>query len=283
VKTRFARNRRAAFAGDLRTMKPTILGPLLVALAVSGCQSIPPYTRDAGKGKDDKMFVLERGVDQIRDVDSGETVHVICEVCTKPTIKTQYLPPLPVASTTAPAAPVSANPFPVLVQQKVPVPVPTPEAESAGQPATFKHLVPFAFGRSKLGPQGRASMDSVLAVARVAEHIHVRGYTDIIGKMLGNKQLAMARAVEVRTYLINRGVSPGRISTGYCIDCFSESNETVIGRKANRRAVVLIAPSLKAMEGIDLSHRDLCRPEVEQRLRPFIEISRSTTAFHFGD
>jgi outer membrane protein OmpA-like peptidoglycan-associated protein len=246
-------------------MKPAILGPFLVALAVSGCQSMLPQPRGLGNGEEEKAFILKRGIDQVRDPDTDEAFHVICEACAKPTIKTQYLPPLPMASTRAPTAPVPANPIPVLVQKAVPVTVPTSVTESAGRPGVFKHLVPFAFGRSKLGPQGRSAMDDLLAVAKEAERLHVRGYTDIIGKMPGNRQLAMARAVQVRTYLIDRGIPPGRISTSYCIDCFSESNETVAGRTANRRAAVLIGPTLKVMEAIDLNHRDLCRSEVEQR------------------
>lgn len=246
-------------------MKPSILVPLLIVLAVSGCQTMPPQSRDAGKGEENKAFVLERGIDQIRDTDSGEPFHVICEACAKPTIKTRYRPPVPAALTMVPAAPVPADPIPVSVQEIVPPQVPTPDTGSAGQSAAFKHTVPFAFSRSKLGPQGRAAMDGVLAAAKVAKHVHVSGHTDIIGKMAGNRQLAMARAVEVRTYLIKQGISPERISTSHCIDCFSESNETVAGRTVNRRAVVLMAPTLKAMEAIDLNNRDLCRSEVEQR------------------
>jgi len=248
-------------------MKPAILGPILVALTVSGCQSMPPPPRESGKWEEEKAFIVERGIDQIRDPDTDKSFHVICEACAKPTIKTRYLPPLQVASSRAPAAPVPANPIPVLVQTAVAVTVPTSDSESAGRPAAFKHLVPFAFGRSKLGPQGRSAMEDLLAVAKEAERLHVRGYTDIIGKMPGNRRLAMARAVEVRTYLIDRGIPPGRISTSYCIDCFSESNETVAGRTANRRTVVLIGPTLKAMEAIDLNHRDLCRSGVVHRWR----------------
>jgi outer membrane protein OmpA-like peptidoglycan-associated protein len=159
----------------------------------------------------------------------------------------------------APAVPVSANPVPVLVQETVPAPVPTPDTESAGQPAAFEHLVPFAFGRSKLGPQGRDAMDGVLAAAKEAKRIHVRGYTDIIGAMSINKRLAMARAVEIRSYLSKRGVTPDKVSISYCIDCFSDSNETSVGRAANRRAVVISQPTSEAMDMSSLDHRNRCR------------------------
>lgn len=239
MKTRFARKRRTGFSGGRRIMMPTILVPFFVAMVVSGCQSMPPQSRDAGKGEKDKVFVLEHGIGQIRNADTGETFHVICETCAKPTIKTRYRPPVPVVSTMAPVVPAPAHPLPILVQETMPAPVTAPDMELA----EFTHLVPFAFGRSKLGPQGREAMDDVLAVAREANHVHVRGYTDIIGAISINKRLAMARAAEIRYYLIKRGVTPGKISTSYCIDCFSDSNETSVGRAANRRAVVISFPT----------------------------------------
>ncbi len=149
-------------------MKPAILGLFLVALTVSGCQSVPPQPRDLVNEEEEKAFIVKRGIDQMRDPDTGESYHVICEACAKPTIKSRYRPPLPVASTMAPAVPDQANPIPVLVHKAVPVPVPTSVTESAAQSAVIKHLVPFAFGRSKLGPQGRDAMDDILAVAREA-------------------------------------------------------------------------------------------------------------------
>jgi hypothetical protein len=157
-----------------------------------------------------------------------------------------------------PAVPVLANPVPVLVQETVPVPAPTPDTKSVGQPATFKHSVPFAFGRSKLGPQGREAMDGVLAVAKDAKRVHVRGYTDIIGSMSINKRLAMARVAEIRSYLIKGGVTPDKISTSYCIDCFCNSNETRVGRAANRRAVVISQPTTEVMDMSSLDHRNAC-------------------------
>ncbi len=243
-------------------MKPSILVPLLIVLAVSGCQTMPPQSRNAGKGEENKAFVLERGIAQIRDTGSGEPFHVTCEACATPTIKKRYQPPLAAALTMAPAVSVPANPVPVLVLETVPAPVPTPDTKSVGQTATIKHLVPFAFGCSKLGPQGRDAMDGVLAVAKDAKRVHVQGYTDIVGTMLVNKRLAMARAAEIRSYLIKRGVAPDKISTSYCIDCFSDSNETEVGRAANRRAVVVMLPPLEAVELTDLDPRDACRPGV---------------------
>jgi outer membrane protein OmpA-like peptidoglycan-associated protein len=240
-------------------MKPSILAPLLAALAVTGCQSIPTPLGDVDKGEADKVFVLERGIDQIRDADSGEAFHVICEACAKRTVKTRYLPPLPAALTMALAVPVVTNPVPVLVQETVPVPTPTPDTKSVGQPAKFKHSVPFAFGRSKLGPQGREVMDGVLAVAKDAKSVHVRGYTDIIGAMSINKSLAMARAAEIRAYLSKMGVTSDKISISHCIDCFSDSNETSAGRASNRRAVVVLRPTSEGMDMSSLDHRKMRR------------------------
>jgi outer membrane protein OmpA-like peptidoglycan-associated protein len=81
-------------------------------------------------------------------------------------------------------------------------------------------------------------MHAILKEATSAKHVHIRGYTDIIGTIPGNKRLAMARAIEIRTHLIKSGIPLDKLSTSYCIDCFADSNETREGRTANRRAVV---------------------------------------------
>ncbi|MDD5366667.1 MAG: OmpA family protein [Gallionellaceae bacterium] len=151
------------------------------------------------------------------------------------------------------------------VPEAAPAPVaavvaPTPPAESVKPgPAALKRYVPFAFGRVRLGPQGREAMATVLAEAKSAERIHVRGYTDIFGKMPENKTLAMSRAAEVRTYLIKGGVDLAKITTSYCIDCFIESNESEEGRAANRQALVALSSAKSAPGAVDMDHRDACR------------------------
>lgn len=239
-------------------MKAPILTLLLVALALAGCQSVPPQAKDEGKGGEDKVVTADRGIGQVRDMDTGDPYYAISEPRVKPTLKTRYRPPAPVMPVPEVVAPAQAIPVPVASVEVAPAtPAPSVPAPVA-QPAATKHLVPFAFGRSRLGPQGQEAMNAILQGAKTAERVHVRGHTDIIGRMPGNKRLAMARAAEIRTYLVKRGVSADKVSASYCIDCFADSNETAQGRAANRRAVVVLRPTAAAAEGsIDLDRRYL--------------------------
>jgi len=200
----------------------------------------------------------------VRDDDTGEPYYVFCNLCSRPTLKTRYqlpaaVPPpimerpsVPVDAAKNVGAPAEDN-LPVATKEAVPVVI---------QAAAFKRLVPFGFGRSRLGPQGRAAMAALLEEARSVERIHVRGYADILGAMPSNKRLALARAEAIRAYLIQGGISPDIITVSQCFDCFIESNETEEGRAANRRAVVVMRPSRGALDHEDLDRRDPYRKDV---------------------
>jgi hypothetical protein len=84
-------------------MKTLILNLFLILLAVSGCQSMPHQSKDGDKGGEDKVIVLESEIGQVRDVDTGEVFYVLCELCAKPTLKTRYRSPAPVAMTFEPS------------------------------------------------------------------------------------------------------------------------------------------------------------------------------------
>jgi len=66
--------------------------------------------------------------------------------------------------------------------------------------------------------------------------IEISGHTDNIGSNQYNKQLSSARAKSVVDYLINKGISSGRLtSVGYGETQPIASNETEKGRQINRR------------------------------------------------
>jgi outer membrane protein OmpA-like peptidoglycan-associated protein len=239
-------------------MKPHALTPILAAL-IAGCQSLPATDAQGVPAASAAMFD-QAIIHQLRDEDTGEAYYAFSESGRKPTPKTRYtrvasLAPVPVF----PMAVVAAPPEPVIASIASQEPAP-----AVGQSEAFKRLVPFGFGRARLGPQGREAMAALLEEAKSAERVHVRGYTDIIGDMPGNKRLAMARAAEIRAYLIKGGVDEARLSTSYCIDCFIESNESDAGRSANRRAVVVMRPVTGSLDSIDLDHRDPCRRDAIQ-------------------
>lgn len=219
-------------------MSPIVLAALLT---ITGCQSLPLPDQDTqGDGK----AIHDSGVTQIRDIDTGEAYHVLCDSCAKPSPKTRYRAPAPVSLIVETPESVQPKSGPVVVQE--PTQASPPESESKPQSYVLKRTVPFAFGLSSLGSQGHKVMHAILNEATSAKHVHIRGYTDIIGTIPGNKRMAMSRAIEIQTHLIKGGIPHDKLSTSYCIDCFADSNETREGRAANRRAVV----EMDSMPGI---------------------------------
>ncbi len=252
-------------------MNSRVLTPLLASLMLAGCNMMPPLVEESEHvGAPVSPVILPSVIGQLRDLDTGEAYYAVYEpAALKPTPKTRYTPP-PIAKEEA----VTAVPFEMMVP---PPPIEAPELKTellpaqmpapavvVGQPSAFKRLVPFGFGHSRLGRQGREAMSAILEEAKTAARIHVRGYTDIIGHMPGNKRLALARAAEIRAYLVKGGIAPDLISTSYCIDCFIESNESEEGRAANRRAVVVMRPTMNSPDTLDLDHRDSCRRDATQ-------------------
>jgi len=71
--------------------------------------------------------------------------------------------------------------------------------------------------------------------------IQVEGHTDSVGSHEVNDRLSKLRAESVKSYLINKGISPNRIQTiGYGKRRPIASNNTEFGRKLNRRTEILI-------------------------------------------
>jgi outer membrane protein OmpA-like peptidoglycan-associated protein len=264
-----------------RSMQTRLI-PLLAALAtaLSGCQTLtsifsasptPAAVEESSPTPVASKPYYTYGIGQARA--ERAAYYVLCDPCAAPTPKT-LLPSAP------PAQPVAILPpfkepeprvelFPV--EEEKAEPAPTPPAAPAvteappaptGVPAANKRLVPFGFGRAKLGPLGREAMAALLEEAKSAARIHVRGYTDILGQMPANKRLEQGRAEAIQAWLVKEGVDPARISVSHCIDCFIESNESETGREANRRAVVVMRPAVEGLDKIDLDRRDPCRSDV---------------------
>lgn len=98
--------------------------------------------------------------------------------------------------------------------------------------------VTFESGSSALTREAYPVLDGI-AVALV-EHPEVRaevaGYTDDVGSAGANVRLSQLRAEAVRAYLVNRGVSAGRLSArGFGPANPVASNTTAAGRAQNRR------------------------------------------------
>jgi outer membrane protein OmpA-like peptidoglycan-associated protein len=69
--------------------------------------------------------------------------------------------------------------------------------------------------------------------------ILIEGHTDNQGDSLHNLQLSLARAIAVKDYLIQKGISPTRIKTvGFGSTIAILPNTTAKGRQRNRRVVI---------------------------------------------
>jgi len=70
--------------------------------------------------------------------------------------------------------------------------------------------------------------------------VSVEGHTDSIGSEAYNQRLSERRAQAVRDYMIENGISPGRVATrGFGKSRPVASNETAEGRAQNRRVEII--------------------------------------------
>jgi len=122
--------------------------------------------------------------------------------------------------------------------------------EQKGLVITFVDSVLFDSGKAKLRKQAHRAMDKVAKVCRriVADReIGIEGHTDNQPiKRSGwksNWELSTARATSVLHYLVQKGVSPERLSaTGFGKYRPVATNRTVEGREKNRRVEIVIVP-----------------------------------------
>jgi outer membrane protein OmpA-like peptidoglycan-associated protein len=86
------------------------------------------------------------------------------------------------------------------------------------------------------GARGALDRVAISLGAHAGTRVEVAGYTDNRGGIAANLRLSKARADAVRSYLIERGVSPEQItSRGYGADDPIDTNATAVGRSRNRR------------------------------------------------
>ncbi len=95
-----------------------------------------------------------------------------------------------------------------------------PAVSTGPQTITLAADALFEFGRSDLyamSPIGRASLDAFVMRLRgeylKLERLHVIGHADPIGQPMSNERLSMARAMTVRNYLVQTGLSNVPISS----------------------------------------------------------------------
>jgi outer membrane protein OmpA-like peptidoglycan-associated protein len=110
-------------------------------------------------------------------------------------------------------------------------------------------LAGFATGKATL-PAGAMPMIDELATMlknNPERKVVIEGHTDNVGSAAFNRALARERAQSVRAALLSRGIDPGRIvirSSGEMNPV--ASNDTSAGRRANRRADVIVGKTQMA-------------------------------------
>ena len=122
--------------------------------------------------------------------------------------------------------------------------------DNHGCPRVFEHLqitqhgvrfrVEFDVNRATLRPGAAVTLDEVVQYLAQTQNNALRyevgGHTSSEGARVHNEQLSAARAATVRTYLLQHGIDPSRLtSRGYGPRQPLESNVTPAGRAANRR------------------------------------------------
>lgn len=80
-------------------------------------------------------------------------------------------------------------------------------------PPPNPYVFHFDLGRSKLAPDQEAKLQVMLgdAKSRSGAEVQVVGHTDTVGSDKDNDELSMHRAIEVREYLISRGLPPAQV------------------------------------------------------------------------
>lgn len=109
--------------------------------------------------------------------------------------------------------------------------------EKAALAKAFENLL-FETGKDVIMESSYSSLDELAKVMKnnPKANLYLEGHTDDVGEDQANMELSKNRAASVKRYLVNKGVSEGRISN----DGFGETkpkapNDTEEGRRLNRR------------------------------------------------
>ena len=115
----------------------------------------------------------------------------------------------------------------------------------------------FDTGRTELKPAGRTALEQVAAVMKTiaSRDFQVGGHTDTVpiatARFPSNWELSAGRALEVVHLLIAQGVRPDVLSAaGYGEFDPVASNETIDGKRKNRRTEISLVPNIDEMVAV---------------------------------
>lgn len=115
----------------------------------------------------------------------------------------------------------------------------------------------FPSGSAGLSPEGRKTIADVAKIlGTVDRKYQVEGHTDNVpirtAQFPSNWELASARAITVVETMIEAGVKPERVSAASFADSRPvQKNESVEGRKGNRRIEIVVLPDLSTLPGFE--------------------------------
>ena len=121
-----------------------------------------------------------------------------------------------------------------------PPPIPLPPAPVVKQ-VIVQGIVYFDFDKHNIKPEFNRVIEQHARVLRdnPSTVVRVEGHTDILGSEAYNKPLALLRANEVRTALINLGVQPQQMDpVGYSFHQPAVSGRDAAARAKNRRVEI---------------------------------------------
>ncbi|GAC1582035.1 MAG: hypothetical protein NVS3B20_12760 [Polyangiales bacterium] len=107
-----------------------------------------------------------------------------------------------------------------------------------GSQIKITQQIHFEFDKAKIKPDSFGILNAVVQVLKDNPDltIEVGGHTDNKGAAEYNHRLSQARSESVRTYLIEHGIAPSRLTArGYGMEVPIDSNTTDDGRAKNRR------------------------------------------------
>ena len=151
-------------------------------------------------------------------------------------------PPPPPAPAPAPA-PRVAPPPPPAPAPVAPPPPPAPPAPPApvSEKVTFAADAFFDYAKSDVKPEAKAKMDDLVSKIQGVnlEVIIAVGHTDSTGNAELNNKLSVARAENVKNYLVSKGIEKNRVYTeGKGDKQPVADNKTNEGRAKNRRVEI---------------------------------------------
>jgi OOP family OmpA-OmpF porin len=121
---------------------------------------------------------------------------------------------------------------------EVPPPAPPPAKLPAPPPAVEFHTLYFPHDSTELAAESQGALDAVVdrLRARPGRRLELAGFADASGEEAYNLGLSRRRAEAIRSYLVSKGIDPGRlVPRGYGEGHPAADNGTPEGRALNRR------------------------------------------------